>query len=68
MADNNEISELLGTLKSDVSWIKEYIQCADKKYAAKWVEKIQWLMVVGVGGWMISQILNLIGTAKAMFL
>lgn len=59
--------EMLGSIKADLVWMKEFMEKADKKYAAKWVERIQWLMVIGVLAWAGNQLLGLIGTAKAMF-
>lgn len=61
------LSECIGELKTDVKWIREKLVDADKTYAKKWVEKVQWVMLTGAMGWTVMQIMNLIKTAEAFF-
>ena len=56
----------LGELLSDIKWIREKLEESESKYAQKWVEKPLMFVMVGVAGWALTQILNLIQTAKAM--
>lgn len=65
--DESALSECLGELKTDVRWIKEKFGEADKTYAKKWVEKVQWIMLTGALGWTVTQVMNLIQTANAFF-
>ena len=65
--DDSTLSECIGELKADVKWIREKLVDADKLYAKKWVEKVQWVMLTGAIGWTVMQIMNLIKTAEAFF-
>jgi len=57
----------LGELISDIKWIREKLEESESKYAQKWVEKPLVFVMVGVAGWMLTQIFNLIESAKALF-
>jgi hypothetical protein len=57
----------LGELVSDVKWIRQKLDESDSKYAQKWVEKPLMFAMVGVAGWVMTQLLNLIETVKAFF-
>jgi len=64
----NPLSEAIGELKTDVKWIRESLEAADKKYAPFWVKYPVYMMCIGALGWMGQQILSLIEAAKALFI
>lgn len=65
MNQNDKITEM----HTDIKWVKEFMkdfpnEC-ERKFSKKYVEKIVWVMMVGVIGWLVTNVLSLIEAAKA---
>jgi len=52
---------LIAEMHTDIKWIKESLN----KKANKWTERVLIFGMVGVGAWVINQVLNLVPTVSA---
>lgn len=64
--EKTSLDQCIGEIKTDIKWIKRQLSKGDKTYAKKWVEKVQYALMLGVGAWVIDRLLSLIETAHAL--
>ena len=57
---------LISEMHTDIKWLKNFMECADKRYAKKWVEKLGVGVVSLVLVAVVGALLGLILVPKTM--